>query len=288
MLERRFDKSGAIGGKTRLLALIGNPVGHSLSPAMHNASFAAEGLDYAYVALNVEPEDVPAAVRGAAALGLRGFNVTMPHKRAMIPLMDDLDEAARVSGAVNTVSVEGGRLGGHNTDGSGMVEACKEAGVELTGREVLLLGAGGAAASIAVAFCDEGIGRLHIVNRSVEHAENLAEKLRKAGKRVEIEASPAEVLEETPLASPLVVNATPLGMRDADPLPLPEAYLDGNRVVIDAVYRPGTETTLVGRARERGATVVTGQRMLLYQGVMAQRIWTGHEPNVAAMDEALA
>ena len=277
-----------IGGKTQLLALIGNPVGHSLSPAMHNASFAAEGLDYVYVALNVEPDDVPAAVRGAAALGFRGFNVTMPHKRAMIPLMDDLDEAARLSGAVNTVSIEGNRLVGHNTDGSGLVEACKEAGIELSGRNVLLLGAGGAAASIAVAFCDEGVERLHIVNRNVEHAENLAEKLRKAGKKTEFETSPTGILQNPPPDASMIVNATPLGMRDGDPLPLPSEYLDENRTVIDAVYRPGRETGLIRTAHERGATTITGQRMLLYQGVLAQKLWTGKNPNVKAMDKALA
>ena len=277
-----------ISGKTRLLALIGNPVGHSLSPAMHNASFAAEGLDYVYVALNVEPQDVPAAVKGAAALGLCGFNITMPHKRAMIPLMDDLDEAARVSGAVNTVVIEDQRLRGFNTDGSGLVEACREANVALAGRRVLLLGAGGAAASIAVAFCDEGIKKLHIVNRNVEHAEGLSEKLRKAGKDVEVEISPIEILDEAPPDVPVIVNATPLGMKDADPLPLPQTYLEEGTVIIDAVYRPGAETALIRQARERGATVVTGQRMLLYQGVLAQRLWTGRNPNVAAMSAALA
>src|ERR687894_1415961 len=127
-----------ISGKTGLLALIGHPVEHSLSPAMHNASFAAEGLDYVYVALDVRPEDLPAAVRGAAALGFRGFNVTMPHKRAMIPLVDDLDEGAGISGAVNTVVIEGHKLRGHNTDGPGLVEACREAGILLGGRRVLL------------------------------------------------------------------------------------------------------------------------------------------------------
>src|ERR687895_1879329 len=128
--QRRFGP--VISGRTRLLALIGQPVGHSLSPAMHNASFAADGLDYVYVALDVKPENLPAAVRGAAALDFRVFNVTMPHKRAMISLVDELDDAARVSGAVNTVVVEGSRLRGHNTDGGGMVLACREAGFELS------------------------------------------------------------------------------------------------------------------------------------------------------------
>jgi len=277
-----------ISGKTRLLALIGRPVSHSLSPAMHNASFAADGLDFVYVALDVEPEGVPAAVRGAAALGFRGFNVTMPHKRAMVPLMHELDESARVSGAVNTVVIEGPRLSGYNTDGPGLVMACKEAGVGLAGRRVLLLGAGGAAASIAVAFCDEGVGELCIVNRSVEHAGRLLEKLREAGKRTRMEVHPPDYLNEEITDSPVIVNATPLGMREDDPLPIPPELLDENSTMVDAVYRPGVETAVIRQARERGARVVTGERMLLFQGVLAQKLWTGRQPNVRAMAAALS
>ncbi len=220
-------------------------------------------------------------------MGLWGFNVTMPHKRAMVPLVDGLDEGARISGAVNTVVIEDQTLRGFNTDGPGMVEACREAGIKLVGQGVVLLGAGGAAASIAVAFCDEGIGELHIVNRNPEHAATLADKLREAGKSVEIEVHPTGALDGT-VRAPIIVNTTPLGMRDGDPLPLPPEYLDGGAAIVDAVYRPGAETALVRMARERGANVVTGQRMLLYQGVLAQRLWTGRQPNVAAMDRALS
>ncbi|CAA9494720.1 MAG: Shikimate 5-dehydrogenase I alpha [uncultured Rubrobacteraceae bacterium] len=276
-----------ISGKTKLLALIGDPVGHSLSPAMHNAAFAADGLDFVYVALRVASEDLPAAVRGAAALGLRGFNVTMPHKRAMVALVDELDEGARISGAVNTVVIEGRTLRGFNTDGPGMVEACREVGIKLEGQAVMLLGAGGAAASIAAAFCDEGIGKLHIVNRNPEHAATLADKLRERGKGAEIEVHPTTSLDGT-VRAPIVVNTTPLGMRDGDPLPLPPEYLDADTTLVDAVYRPGAETALVRHARGRGANVVTGQRMLLYQGVLAQRLWTGRQPNVEAMNRALS
>jgi shikimate dehydrogenase len=278
-----------ITGKTKLLALIGHPVGHSLSPAMHNASFAADGLDFVYVCLDVDPDDLPAAVRGAAALGLRGFNITMPHKRPMIPLVDVLDDGARVSGAVNTVviddSSEGLILGGYNTDGGGMVLACREAGIELEQRSVLLLGAGGAAAAIALAFGKENISRLHIANRSPDAAEDLASKLRGAGmKRVEVYPYDPGILPP----ADIVINATPLGMKDGDPLPLPEAYLNRNMVVCDAVYRPATETRLVRLCQGRGTPVVTGDRMLLYQGVLAQQLWTGRPPNVQAMDRAIS
>ena len=276
-----------ISGRTRLLALIGRPVEHSLSPRMHGASFEADGLDYVYVALNVGAEDLPAAVRGAAALGLRGFNVTMPHKRSMVELVDELDEGAELSGAVNTVVIEGTRLRGFNTDGPGMIEACREAGIALDDRRVLLLGAGGAAASIAAALCDAGVRGLHIVNRNPEHAATLAEKLREAGKNAEIEVHSTGALDGS-VRAPIIVNTTPLGMEDGDPLPIPPEYLDRDTALVDAVYRPGAETELVRHARERGATVVTGQRMLLYQGVLAQRLWTGRQPNVAAMDGALS
>ncbi|QIN78553.1 shikimate dehydrogenase [Rubrobacter marinus] len=276
-----------ISGRTGVLALIGQPVGHSLSPRMHNASFAAEGLDFVYVCLDVDPADLPAAVRGAAALGLRGFNVTMPHKRAMVSLVDELDEGARVSGAVNTVVIEGSTLRGYNTDGGGMVEACREAGIGLSGRRVLLLGAGGAAASVAVALGGEGIGELRLYNRNVENAEALAQKLSAAGLET-VGVYGAGALDEAAGDADVIVNATPLGMKDGDALPVPEELLEAGKAVCDAVYRPGGETLLVRRARERGARVVAGERMLLYQGVLAQRLWTGREPNVEAMSEALS
>lgn len=276
-----------IDGRTKLLALIGQPVGHSLSPAMHNAAFAADGLDFAYVALDVDPDDLPAAVKGAAALKLRGFNITMPHKRAMIPLVDELDESARVSGAVNTVMIEGSKLRGYNTDGGGMVLACEEAGIELSDRRVLILGAGGAAAAIAIAFGEAGIGELHIVNRSLDHATELRDKLRGAGLE-NVEAHPLEALDETLAKTEIIVNATSLGMKDGDPLPIPTEYVQEGRAVCDAVYRPGTDTALVGLARKRGARAVAGGRMLLYQGVLAQKLWTGREPNVGVMSGAIS
>ena len=272
----------------RLLGLIGRPVAHSLSPRMHNASFRAEGLDYVYVAMDVAPEDLPAAVEGASVLGFRGFNLTMPHKRTILPLLNDVDELAALAGAVNTVVIEDSKLRGYNTDGSGFVEACGESGVALTDRKVLLLGAGGAAASIALAVVRQGAGEMHILNRNLEHALELAQKLRAAGGETKVEACPADALGETAPEAEVIVNATPLGMRRGDPLPVPAGYLDGGKTVCDAVYLSGAETALVRHARQRGARVVTGERMLLYQGVEAQRLWTGREPNVKAMSDAIS
>lgn len=271
-----------------MLGVIGHPVGHTLSPRMHNAAFAADGTDYAYVAMDVVPERLPAAVEGLAALGFVGFNVTMPHKEAMLPLVDELDEAARVAGAVNTVVAEEGKLRGLNTDGSGFVEACAEASVSLSGRQILILGAGGAAAAIAVALLGEGVSRLCLVNRTIEKAERLRERLSGVAGEAEVLVRPVDEVSEAAAEAEVLINATYLGMKEEDPLPLPAGSLTVDKVVCDAVYRAGGETALIRRAREVGARSVSGGRMLLYQGVQAQRVWTGREPNVEVMSDALA
>jgi shikimate dehydrogenase len=276
-----------IGGHTRVLCLLGFPVTHSLSPAMHNASFAALGLDYVYVGFDVAPERLEAAVRGAVDLGVRGFNATMPHKRALPPLLDEMSEAVRVAGAANTVVVEDGRLHGHVTDGTGLVAACAEAGVGLAGRRVLLLGAGGVSAPVAVAFDAAGIESLRVCNRTEARAVELVQTLRGAHLRAAVEAVPFARRDEEAAHADVIVNATALGMRDGDPLPLDAAALRPGAAVCDAVYRPGGETALIRAARAAGAPVVTGRRMLLYQGVEAQRLFTGVEPDVAAMSAAL-
>jgi shikimate dehydrogenase len=157
-----------ISGTTRLLALIGHPVEHSLSPRMHNAAFAADGLDFVYVCLDVDPDDLPAAVKGAAALKLRGFNITMPHKRAMISLLDELDEGARISGAVNTVVFDGDRAVGHNTDWSAFARSL-EFGLPSVNREtVVLLGAGGAGSAVAHALMTSGVRELAVVDTDAD------------------------------------------------------------------------------------------------------------------------
>lgn len=276
-----------ISGKTRLLALIGHPVGHSLSPAMHNASFAEDDLDFVYVCLDVDPESLPTAVRGLEALNLRGFNVTMPHKRAMTLLVDDLDESASISGAVNTVVIEASRTRGYNTDGGGMVMACEEANIQLRDSSVLLLGSGGTAAAIAVAFGEAGVGELHIASRTTENAAHLRDKLSRNGMR-NLSVHSLEASEQGLPAADVIVNSTPLGMKEDDPMPVPSEYVREGRSFCDVVYRPGGETPLVRLARERGVPVVAGDRMLLYQGVLAQKLWTGRDPNVTAMDRAIS
>ena len=277
-----------ISSKTRLLAVIGHPIEHSLSPRMHNASFESCGLDYAYVALDVHPDRLPEAVAGLASLGFEGFNVTMPHKEKIIPLLDDVDETAKISGAVNTVAVEDGYLRGMNTDGAGFIEACLEAGVDFAGLRVLLLGAGGAGAAVAGAMLVEGVGELVIANRTLSRAEDLKVRLEKIGADVGIRTRTLESLEDAVGRADIIVNTTYLGMKEEDSLPVPVEGLGPEKTVCDIVYRRGSDTELSRRARDAGARVVTGGRMLLYQGVQAQRIWTGEEPNVGAMSDAIS
>lgn len=255
---------------------------------MHNAGFTVSGLDYAYVALGVPPEKLPEAVSGLAALGFAGFNVTMPHKERIIPLLDVVDEVATIAGAVNTVEVRDGTLLGTNTDGSGFIEACAEAGVGLAGKRVLLLGAGGAGAAVAVAVLGEGARGLIIANRTVSRAQGLKEKLEKTGTGAEISVRSLEELEEPVMWADVIVNTTYLGMKEEDHTPVPVEQLDSGKAVCDIVYRRGNDTDLLSRARCIGARVVSGGRMLLYQGVQAQRIWTGEEPNVEAMSDAIS
>ncbi len=283
-----------LSGRTRLLGVIGHPIAHSLSPRMHNAAFAEGKSDtgeaeYAYVAMDVRPARLPAAVAGLSALGFVGFNVTMPHKEAILPLVDELDETARLAGAVNTVVVgEGGALRGLNTDGSGFVEACGETGVYFAGRRVLVLGAGGAAAAIAVAVLREGASRLYVANRTAWKAGRLRAKLSAVALGAEVFACSIDEVGAVAEEVEVLINATYLGMREGDPLPFPARSLSAEKVVCDAVYLAGRETELIRRAREAGVRVVPGGRMLLYQGVQAQRVWTGGEPNVEVMSNALA
>lgn len=277
-----------ITSKTRLLAVIGHPIEHSLSPLMHNASFEACGLDYAYVALDVRPDRLPKAVAGLASLGFEGFNVTMPHKEKIIPLLDDVDEIAEISGAVNMVKLENGFLKGTNTDGAGFVEACSEAGVDFAGQSILVLGAGGAGAAVAGAMLGEGVEELVIANRTLSRAEDLKARLGKIGAGAKIQTRSLENLEDSVWQADIIVNTTYLGMKEEDPLPVPVEGLGPEKTVCDVVYRRGEDTELSRRARESGAGVVTGGRMLLYQGVQAQRMWTGEEPDVGAMSDAIS
>ncbi len=259
--------------KTQLCGIIGNPVEHSLSPAMHNAAFEQLGLNFAYLAFRVE--DVEGAIRGVRALGLRGLSVTVPHKVAVIPFLDAVDPVAQSIGAVNTVVNENGHLKGYNTDWTGFVRSL-EAHVPAAGRQVVLLGAGGAARAIAFGLREKG-ARLTILNRTeeLEMARTLAAEI----------GCPYGDLNRIDVvtAADVVVNATSLGMAPLqDRTVIDAAYLRPEQTVIDIVYNP-METRFLREAKARGCRTVPGYEMLLLQGVAQFELWTGKTAPVELM-----
>lgn len=266
-----------ISGSTRLAAVIGSPVRHSLSPALHNAAFEATGLDWAYVALEVEPGAVPDALLGMRTLGLGGLNVTMPHKEAAHDAVDVCDPAAAALRSVNTVvPLPDGRLAGHSTDGAGFVESLRlDAGVEVAGLRAVVIGAGGAGRAVIDALARAGAAEVVVVNRSVDRAVAV----------VALGAGRGRLgsLDDIPQAD-LVVNATSVGMGSAD-LPLDESLLRPGQVVADLVYHP-LETALLRAAARAGARPIDGLGMLVHQAAHAFRLWTGVRPPVAVMRAA--
>jgi shikimate dehydrogenase len=271
-------------GSTRLAAVIGSPVRHSLSPVLHNAAFAAAGLDWVYVALEVGPGRVPEALAGMRALGIGGLSVTMPHKEAVAAECDRLSDDAAALGAVNCVVPDGDELVGHNTDGAGFVAALSADGVDPAGMACVVLGAGGAARAIALALARAGAAEVAVVNRTAARAEQAVALLGGVGRVV----APADAGESVGAAG-LVVNATSVGMGDPAPsdLPLDPARLRAGQVVADIVYRP-LETALLRAARTRGATAVNGVPMLVHQAAVAFELWTGVPAPVAAMTASVA
>jgi len=275
-----------ISGKTRVCAIIGDPVEHSLSPVMHNAAFKELGLNLVYVAFTVTRNELKDAISGARSLGMRGLNVTMPHKNAVMSYLDETDSTAKAIGAVNTILNEQGKLIGFNTDGVGALRALKENGISPDGKKMLIVGAGGAAKAIAFQAAQE-VEELVILNRTSEKAEQLAEVLRREfGKRVNGGALSAEVLKKELKTTDILVNATSVGMHpDVNRSPVPSDLLRRDLCVMDIIYNP-LETKLVTDAKAVGAKVVLGLEMLLYQGAVAFEIWTNCPAPVEVMKEA--
>lgn len=263
-----------IDGKTLVHGIIGRPVAHSLSPAMHNRAFAALGMNRVYVAFEVS--DIAAAVAGIRGLGLAGLSVTIPHKEAVIPLLDEVDPVAAAIGAVNTVVCEDGRLVGHNTDWIGANRALARE-MELAGSRVVLVGAGGAARAVGFGLKEAGAGVV-VVNRGRERGRALARDL--GCDFVPLEAAAG-------LAGDALVNATSVGMApDTGACPVPEEMAAAFPVVMDIVYAPA-RTRLLALAEAAGSRVVNGLWMLLYQGMAQFELWTGEEPPEEVMREVL-
>lgn len=276
-----------ITAHTRLVGLMGWPVSHSRSPAMHNAAFAAAGLDWAYATFPVKPGGVGAAVAGIRALGMAGANVTVPHKQAVIEHLDQLTEAAQRIGAVNTISVtDDGALLGDNTDAPGFVADLREHAVEPREHRALVLGAGGAARAVVVGLAMAGCAEITVLNRTPERARAMVEALATPG--VVLRAGGMDALAERAGQSTLVINSTSVGMHPhEDAMPCsPEVVLQPSQVVYDLVYAP-RDTRLLRYARTHGARAIGGLGMLLHQGALAFERWTGVTPDVQVMRDAL-
>jgi len=284
---------GAINGRTRLVGVMGWPIEHTISPAMHNTAFDASGLNWRYVPLAVQPEHLEAAVHGLRALGFAGCNVTVPHKRAVMDYLDDVADHARAIGAVNTIVVrESGQMIGYNTDADGFLRALREGGFQPEGKRAVMVGAGGAARAIAHALASVGAS-VAILNRTLSRAEALAAELASSyGRRAEGASYAAfpltlDVLRREVLSAELLVNATSVGMwPQTERSPWPEDILmPSDLTVFDAVYNP-QETKLMRQACAAGARAIGGLGMLIHQGAAAWELWTGREAPVEVMARA--
>jgi shikimate dehydrogenase len=276
-----------IDGSTRIVGVFGWPVTHTASPAMHNAAFAALEMNWVYLAFAVEPQNLRVALHGARDMGLAGVNLTVPHKVLALEIVEQTDPEARRLGAVNTIVFERGRLRGFNTDGYGITQAVREDfGMDLAGRRVLVLGAGGAGRAIAVQCALAGAKKLWVANRTPARVEPLARAL--AGTGAAFEALPLDpaAIERIAPELDLLINATSVGLRPGESLGLPDRVFSPRLAVCDTIYRPA-ETGLLRQARRAGARAANGLSMLLHQGVRAFEIWTGRTPPLEVMRAAL-
>ncbi|MDP2972750.1 MAG: shikimate dehydrogenase [Deltaproteobacteria bacterium] len=263
-----------IDAQTQLYGIIGNPVRHSLSPIIHNGAFRRMGLNAVYLAFEVK--NLKEAITGIRGLGIRGVSVTIPFKTEVIPLLDVVDDVARRIGAVNTIVNEGERLIGYNTDWTGAVEALEEK-VDIRGKKVVLLGAGGSARAIAFGLKERGC-QVIIVNRSEERSELLAKELG-------LIHWPPSSIEE--LEGDIVINTTSVGMfPDVSETPFSKVVLKKGMTVMDIVYRP-LWTRFLQEAEQRGCVTIDGLEMLVHQGAAQLEIWTGKKPEIGQIKEDL-
>ena len=273
-----------ITGHTRLTALLGSPVAHSISPLMHNEAFQLLDLDYTYLCFEVNEETLPAAVDGLKACGIRGFNLTMPNKNKIVELLDELSPAARLIGAVNTVVNDDGHLIGYNTDGVGYMQAVKDAGYDITGKTITIMGAGGAATAICAQAALDGVEKIHIFARETsrfwDRTQKLAENINSTlpCKAVLHENKDTAALAQAISESALLLNATSVGMApNTEGTIIEDTSLYHPDLIVSAVIYTPRETRFLQEAREAGCRTFNGMYMLLYQGAEAFRLWTGKE-----------
>ncbi len=250
---------------------------------MHNAAFTQLGLDYCYVTFLVKPDRLREAVEAIRALDLKGVNVTIPHKEKVIPFLDSVSEEASFIGAVNTIRNDGGTLTGYNTDGRGFMKSLSEAGIDVSGKRVLVVGAGGASRAVGYYLCTAA-SEVCLYDVLTEKAEQLA-------KHLNLLKGNAIVIDDTSFKDgrffsglDIIINATPLGLNLNDPVPVDLSMLNRNHSVCDLIYK---ETPLLRKASDLGCKTLDGLGMLLWQGIFAFELWTGKTPSVDAMRNAL-
>lgn len=270
----------------RTYCIIGDPIEHSLSPAMHNAAFRILNLDCIYIAMRVRSNELEGSIRSLRASNIAGFNVTIPHKVVIIKYMDRLDNSSAIVNAINTVDVKDDKLIGYNTDLYGFMKPIKDRGISLKDKYILLFGAGGAARAVIVALVNEEIGSLIIANRNIEHAKQLIDTLR-SNLRIGFDVKFIELDYARRYSKEcyMIINSTPLGMR-YERLPITSDDISSNSVVYDLVYRP-MNTPLIEDAINANAQIIYGYEMLLEQGAKAFEIWFGREAPRDVMKMAL-
>ena len=267
-----------ITGTTRIAGLFGYPVEHTFSPYMQNAAFSHCGLDYCYIPFSVHPDHLRNAIEAIRSLNLCGVNLTIPHKEASLPVLDSMDEEALAIGAVNTITNSAGLLTGHNTDGRGFAMALQEEGIFLEGSKALIIGAGGASRAVGY-YISNTAKTLHIYNRTHEKAEILASFLSRVSGNATVINDLSSLTEYD-----IIINATPLGLKEDDPLPLDPDLLHPMQAVCDLIYR---KTPLLVQAHQHGCRTADGLGMLLWQGAYAFELWTGIPAPIEVMRTAL-
>lgn len=268
-----------ITGKTKIIGIFGDPIKHTLSPIIHNAAFKELGLDYCYVPFLVKSEKLKEAVEAIRALNIKGVNITVPHKEAVMIYLDEISEETKYIGAVNTILNENERLKGFNTDAYGFVKSLREENIPINGKDILLLGAGGAAKAVAYGILKEG-AKVFIFNRTTARAYKIKESFNSIGKIEVIEKIKPEIMERFHL----VINATALGLKKEDPMPIEPTFLNKEQIYIDIIY---PETPLMKEAEKRGCRVIGGLGMLLWQAAKAFEIWTSSNAPVEIMKKIL-
>ena len=275
-----------ISGTTSVYGIFGHPVEHTFSPGMHNAAFEKIKRDACYVPFAVAPRDLERAVRAIIPLGIRGLNITIPHKETIIPYLDDLTDDARMIGAVNTIEVTRGRLIGHNTDGRGFLRSLRdETGFRPKGKTVLMVGSGGAARAVGFNLALSGAQTIVLCDLDIIKAKKLGRDIQNKT-TTNVKVVSRESFEKATQTADCMINATPLGLRTDDPLPIPRQLIQKGQLICDLVYNP-LWTPLLRAAKARGADTLPGIGMLLYQGVIAFEIWTGGTAPVRVMKDAL-